>query len=721
MWVAVVLTTVACLLPAGASAAALEVLGTGQEPLQTITLNTDAQGRLTGTLLLAVRNNTSQTQLVSAHYFPRGSERIASPGVLVPGPASPPIARAHQTVEVELVALLPAKASPSDLGGIVILQLKPAKGSVRPVKKGAGSKPVQAPEPVGVPVQAAGPALSGVSIVPANLTIHAISWWGPLSEPGAASATVQLRGPGLSALFSHASTVTTGVLLRSDTGHDVFAKLTASAPRIGRNVSNATVSVNGTLSPGSYSAKLPLTDLTTGGPALELKVAASHSVLWALLAVLLGAFAGGGIYLASNLKRRKDLLEASVRESLEAYLATRAELTKSGGLSPLWKIRGLGEQSNWYVRRWSALSDTAGVQGTWSKIYFARNDADLDAVEKSVSTLHDRVVRWLKFAREGDIQALVAASELKPRDPQDKVWSNTKTCKETERLRRELQEIEPADDATADDLRERAIRQARWHAALALAWHMRSVVGKEVDERDDHDGREKLEEIDLIDIDKRSSSKPDRTAEEQLQLEIELDTWTAKLNKLYKGPPEDIQLPGPQEAVILGGLSATEARLAQDTTVNIPRVATPAPTSGIEPEPTGPSHAVVKDWFEANPGWLRALVLRDYGWSLVVVVVTTAAYVPARYSSTWGSLGDYATAFGAGFLGKAAINWGILPVFTSLSLKAKQPDADADKKTQTKTPNGKKDPPDQKTAKPGAPEGPSAAHHVAPAGASPAS
>jgi hypothetical protein len=135
MWVAVVLTTVACLLPAGASAAALEVLGTGQEPLQTITLNTDAQGRLTGTLLLAVRNNTSQTQLVSAHYFPRGSERIASPGVLVPGPASPPIARAHQTVEVELVALLPAKASPSDLGGIVILQLKPAKGSVRPVQE----------------------------------------------------------------------------------------------------------------------------------------------------------------------------------------------------------------------------------------------------------------------------------------------------------------------------------------------------------------------------------------------------------------------------------------------------------------------------------------------------------------------------------------------------------------------------------------------------------
>jgi hypothetical protein len=73
----------------------------------------------------------------------------------------------------------------------------------------------------------------------------------------------------------------------------------------------------------------------------------------------------------------------------------------------------------------------------------------------------------------------------------------------------------------------------------------------------------------------------------------------------------------------------------------------------------------------AIPAPVRAILRRDAIWTIAVALVTVAAYVPTLYGPSWGTLGDYAGAFAAGFLGKAVINWAALPAFRSLKPKLK--------------------------------------------------
>lgn len=64
--------------------------------------------------------------------------------------------------------------------------------------------------------------------------------------------------------------------------------------------------------------------------------------------------------------------------------------------------------------------------------------------------------------------------------------------------------------------------------------------------------------------------------------------------------------------------------------------------------------------------FLRWLKLRDTALSLAIVLVSVLVYSATLYTTTWGTIGDLATAFGAGFAGQVTVKWGVLPIFRSV-------------------------------------------------------
>jgi hypothetical protein len=576
-----------------------------------------------------------------------------------------PKVSAHALVDLELVASLPADATPADLDGILQLQLVRQKGPATP--------------PLDVTVEGAPPLLSGIAIAPATLTLHAVSWLGPISRPSTAHASIELRGPGVPSLFRQSGTLSTLILLRSGSGHEVPARLVATAPAQDGDVASGRVEVFGTLSPGTYDGELPLSNLSAGGPHLSLTLQSSDSFIWALLAVGLGALIGGGIYLASERKRRKSLLEGNLKDGLSAYAARRAEL-RTPGPSPLWDVSELGDEASWFQRKWTALPQIAGVQGIWTEIFWARTENDLNEAEKAVIAVLERVGRWLLLAQGEDLGKLKGVVGLDPLDPPGQVWERTKACFDTSLLLRELREVEPRDDADVRSLIERLVRQARWHAALATTWHMKGTVAKDMAVNEgNYTALEKeaiFNKMDLSAIDTAAHPERTRTAEKQLELETELDTFRERLDEIYKGPGNlsDLEVPGPEPARELGSLTADQARRQGDVDISLPADLAPAATAVAEappPQAPGSRRDRLRAAASRTPGWLTAITTRDLLWSAVIVIVTLCAYVPTFYGPSWGSLGDYGTAFLAGFLTKTIVNWALLPAFASLAVRLK--------------------------------------------------
>lgn len=677
------------------AAPAVTVVETGEGNV-TVELHRSANGELTGTRQLVVHSNASVPGEVVARYLPRraGDENaLASTGK---ARSIPPGGFATIT----LVAALPSDSAPSELDGILDLTLASEGKSV-------GS-------PQTIAVEGKPPGFVGVTLVPEKLAIHTVNWAGPLDRLGSnsehQSVAMELRGPGVPSLFRESAAFTTKTLLRSSTGHEIEAILSVTAPAGGATIARGQLTVTGKLRPGSYSGTLPLSDLSSAGPALAVTTETSDSFLWAFLMVGLGAVVGGGVYFASNLKRRRDLMRGYLRATLEDYESRRTALAQriAGAEFPLWEVEDLGDPAHWFDGTWTPTPSIHGVQGIWCEIQWARSEADLNEAQTHVNAMLERLSLWLGVAAGEGVPLLVQASKMEPADPPEASWSNTQTSSDTARLLRVLREEEPSKEQTVNELSRRVKRQARWHSALALAWNAKSVVIKDValhpaqySEQD----RNLLATIDVTTIDTEGAEK-ERDAEKQRELEIRVDKWVKQLITVYKGddPASVVFVAGPAEALILAARTPDEVHAPEDPEVQLPEAvggdpagragnaadgapgdaaAAGAPAVGVPAPPAAPvvpaaaqaAAPAVRQTPAKTPGWLTSLWVRDALWSILIVLVTLAAYVPALYGPTWGDLGDYFSAFAAGFFGKVAINWALLPLFASLSLR--QPPKDA--------------------------------------------
>jgi hypothetical protein len=662
--------------PVGASATpALSILNTGERTVA-IELVAGANQELEGTRELVVRNESATPGTVHITYLPEhGAASSAITLAEAPATLAP-----HAAQAVSITAKLPKNADPGNLDGLLEVSLE------------ANQKQVGTPETL--TIEGIGGTLHNVTLLPSSLTLHSVNWWGPISTATSATISVEARGAGVPGMFKTADTFVAGTLLRSSTGRELSATLTLHKPEGANALTKGELFVTGKLAPGSYSGTLPLAPLANGGPQLEVKTESGDAFIWALLAVGLGAVMGGCVYLASSLKRRKDLMQGYLKEALVTYRKCLDELEQqqAGGAGnekpfPMWKIDGLGEPNEWFKRRWTAVPRIDGVQGIWSQIYWARNEEDLDALKDSVNELLGKLERWLEMAKGDGLQTLIEADELNPQNPGELVWKHTKTCFDTDLLLREIREHEPAGDDPSkalNELSDRIAAQARWHSAMANLWNLKAVVLADVTDaskppnRYSNAEREKLKDINLIELDEQGSPAKAREFGKQDELETKIDVWREGLIDIYKGDKNALKQTrpaGPDSAAQLGVLSKEEVQTAEGA-MRLPASIAPAGVIA-EHQPAGELTAE-RSWqarlggaATQAPGWLRAIIFRDLLWSTVTVVVAMAVYVPVLYGPTWGNLGDYATAFIAGFVGKVAIKWALLPVFRSLNIASK--------------------------------------------------
>jgi hypothetical protein len=619
-------------------------------------------GTLGGVLTVAVRNGAKRGR-ISVQYLPVGNTTPASAGKVTVDARSTSLS-AGGLADIALNVSLPRDASPTDLGGVVILRLRSGRRVV--------GKSVE------LQIKGSGNPFAGVTIVPATVNLKVTQWAGPLASVAGFLAVhrsdtpVQLRGPGVPSLFAPKRQRPQPVVrLHASDGTAATATLASLKRTADPTVAEATLIVNGDLKPGAYTGVLPLSNLTVEGPKVGVKAESAHAFIWALLATFAGALLGGALYLASNLRRRKRIQLIYVRELLNRYLKRLAKLRRSsaGQPVPIWTLdKYLGPETEWYKKKWTALPELDGVQGVWSSIHWARNEEDLDATAQSALELRARIVRWLDSADA--VCLLEEATRLRPDNPATAVWQDICAVDDSVRLLRRIVELPPPDDATAQSLIDRLTRQARWHAALARTWHMRTIVLGDMSARPadyDDQARTVVGAIDLAAVATESCPEETRTGEAQLTYEQKLDKFQDKLKDVYRGDLDDEVISGPDHAVALGAMTAKEARPGADLAIwssereSVASDTTVAPGTDGEPQPGDGQndHASL-----TGIGW------RDVTWTLLISLGACAAYIAAFYGATWGTLSDYGAAFLAGFVGKAAINWGLLPAFQSYRVRA---------------------------------------------------
>lgn len=71
----------------------------------------------------------------------------------------------------------------------------------------------------------------------------------------------------------------------------------------------------------------------------------------------------------------------------------------------------------------------------------------------------------------------------------------------------------------------------------------------------------------------------------------------------------------------------------------------------------------------ARSGLLRRLQLLDLLMSAAILLATSLLYAVTIYGPAWGSIADWASAFGAGFAGQVTVKWALLPIYRSLRLR----------------------------------------------------
>ena len=579
------------------------------------------------------------------------------------GENSPRLRMGH-TTSTALIFSLPPGSSAVDLRGLVVL-----RAQVGGETRGA---------PAELEVSGVGPSLAGVSIRPEKLKLQVVDLAGPFESPQGASAGVQLAGAGVPGLFRPgAKAPTFNLLLRSDHGDTVHARLVDLTEGSEPTLATATVQINGNLAAGKYEGETGLSNLASEGPTLAIAVESGDSVVWAVLFVFLGALTGGGLYLASNRQRRKALLRDQVKSVLDLYSDRLKTLERhyGEGNMPLWSIASyLG--ADWYEVKWGAIVNFDGaVRTVWSEIHWARDDDDLSAAATKVAELRGRIIRWLTASNS--VQVLEGAAALQPRSIPPHSWDKSAAHKDSLDLLQVARQIEPSDDLATTSLVTRIERQAHWHKVFARLWHAYEVLRLDMTNRPDkYHGNDDLalEAIDLDQLDSDGTPETGRTPEKQIDLERQVEDHLKRIRATYQGDAKDLDLDvaSPEEAV-----EPSSAAARSELSGAMLRA---SDWSALQPDETKARRADAREGAPTLRGSagrdhagepiripVRAIIRRDLAWTVAIALVSSIAYVLADvYSPAWGTATDYISAFVAGFAGKAIVSWAALPFFQSL-------------------------------------------------------
>jgi hypothetical protein len=619
-------------------------------------------------------------------------------------PSEPLVLEGGATESVRVAFDLPPGTAASHLNGTVVVDSVVGKGKTA------------ARERLEVPVRAEAKAIADVAFVPKKVTVQVTSWC-PFLCGDSDGGTVRLRGRGVDEALRDieaAGGVLPSTQVRRGDGEDIDARLEDLHRTDDPRLATLKVGWTGTPEPGKYTASLPLSSYEKSAPELSVDLNSRRWFGVPFALITLGFLLTGWLLPRVTLHRRRTDIKRALCESVKDYCAAREAIGDSLGPDAESVDCDCSPDPSW---RYHDPLDTTGR--LFSALKWARNDSDLDEVEKAALALAARLrARQATLTDLRQLQELVAA---KPPDRQGHPWDDTQTAIDTDGLLKEAKRA--SDDSTATrNLHDRIARQVEWDRAFAEAWRRFDEL-----ERAGHD----MTPFKLDDLDASKPLAAERTPVQHNDLVYRVKRLTELMNAVPATapappapPPVDAAAGGePVSADPVGALgeqaellwqevdrlqeSAAETMLSAERSSLI--ALTPPSTGAAEPAPpeeaeeaaaassvevggwftsmSGPAGASSKKSRRKVRGWLRGIAgwlagSRPVAWfqkrqwedrllSVLVLLATAFVYAVTVYSPDWGSFADWVSALAAGAAGQATVKLGVLPIFRSVRLRAK--------------------------------------------------
>ena len=470
----------------------------------------------------------------------------------------------------------------------------------------------------------------------------------------------------------------------------------------------ATASLTFDSKPGPcvYKGTVAVSTLVAGAPALNVEVHSRYWFPWAILAIFVGVLLAGLVYQQLGLWQRKRLLKGALTDVVDKdYGPNRADNdvpAPDGNLIQRLNIDCPLELN----RDWNYWDDLDSAKNIYTAIVWARNDADLDEAQTAALSLIRDVKSWLLALTA--VRGLWELARSPREQPND--WRRTNVFRDSELLLIRARRT-PGNALLSSNLMPLVEQQTAWHRAFAQAWDLRSELLQA-----GGDAATEAGSIDLVGLDQHATPVATRTSDDQNALDLGLTELFQNLVDIRRRHAPQLPIPivstarEQETAERRAQLDAFESSARPDLALANFRVAAitalapvtlavgditddAAPARG-ENEDHAPDHppvplvsqrnaANVAQPQPADPAGVRARLARaarrsntlkvirllDLLVSVAVLLVTSILYAATIYGDAWGTVGDFGTAFGAGFLGQVTIKWAVLPIYRSIRLR----------------------------------------------------
>jgi len=657
----------------------------GESTPRTIPLDvtsTPTAGSLHGTVLLALRNSSSTPQrvvvLLASDSLPK---LITLQHTLLPAGA---------LEQIPVPVQLPSGTEPEALNGTLIVE----------ASQSARSRPT---EQFALPVSGTLRPLGDVRFAPGTAIVQVTRWclFFPCNTTG--GGEIKLYGTGVGQLIKQlAGARTKGVSTVLHAGSKKVAVELSGLHPDPEHPDSATAHLTLLSKPsaGNYTGSLALEPLLTESPSLPIEVHSRYMVAWPVLIIVFGIASAGILYQQLGLWRRKRLLRGLLEEAVDREYCPRhsenqvVEAPEGRLIRPLKIACPLREDSDWNYD-----TELDSSRSIYTAIRWARNDADLDEAQTAAVTLVRGIKRWLLLLTE--VQALWMLSN-EPRERQGE-WDQTRTASDSRLVLLKARHAQLDSGNEATKLLISVPQQDAWHRAVAEAWDLRErLISTGGATQPD------AEAVVLTPVANPPTSIVTRSEEEQENLELTLEGLYGQLLKLRETSNTDAATDEVHLATIADAenelqaeslrndLSSLEsgallapARLAASRALLTP---SDTPADDIEPAvdiapaaavadvvapaavagPAAPAHAPVAPRASTRSRskqlllWFKLLDLMASG---VILLIVSLIYTSTVYGENWGSITDWATAFGAGFGGQVTGKWALLPIYRSLRLR----------------------------------------------------
>ena len=486
-----------------------------------------------------------------------------------------------------------------------------------------------------------------------------VARWCFIGSCGARSAAVQLFGAGVGKLIAVTNKTTRiyGELTHEDRSLQIaLGRIESDPKRIDAARAQVTL-LEGNAESRQVQRRHRDLHLLASSPSIKVEVESQIWEVWAVLLVGLGVAGSGFVFQVFPVWRRRGTIRSAINERIKQLRERIALLPPRLQGEPVVvelkrKLTGEYERSR-HCEHLSA-EEPASIL---SAADWARNEEDMAEVVKVAGEFVVLSRRWET--------ALEQLAELQSKMPE----RSASALASTKAARGAITATHRAASGSPRDLLTAPLQR---YLRLLEAWRLRQELIEVPGQVSEAASR-----INLATLDKSVPSYTSRSAAGRRSLDAQLETVMFELEALRR------------DAAELPSTGTIEALTSTSQVGSEPLAEAPTPTRAVNSDPyllvsiaarplisgvaaERPRTPAGRIWLQLRPIRLsRRARPMDILVTVGVIVITALAYTATIYNNEWGSFDDAVGAFGAGFIGRVTLNWGLLPMFRSFILRVK--------------------------------------------------